>query len=180
MDKISIFLALINLIVATGPMLSILVIHISNPIEVIVPSEVQGLSETLGSFGGTLQTIELVNVTYNPDSRTITLLFSVISGLDIDLRIDSITADIVCATHGYTLGHASLMSPVTLVPHIKSYLTVQSHWTYEAEQHIKGQHNGESTINVNLANIAVNVDGVVIQTSQPVTLTNIPIGSLEG
>lgn len=176
MEKISVILALINLVVAAGPLLGTVMIHVSNPIEVILPADVQKLGEAFESFGETLRKIELINATYDPEHRMLTLLFSVESSLNADLRINSISADVVCVMHGYTLGYAYLMTPATLMPHRRSYLVVQSQWTSEAEQHIKNQHNGEDTLDINLVNFAVDINGVVIRIGQPITITNIPIG----
>lgn len=180
MEKVSIILALINLVVAAGPLLGIVMIHARNPIEVIVPSEVQELGEAFESFEETLKTIKHVNATYDPEHRTLTLLFSVESSLNVDLRINSIKADVVCVAHGYTLGYAYLTVPVTLAPHRKAHLIVQSQWVSEAEQHIKNQHGGEDSLEIHLVNFVVEINGVVIQIGQPVMLTRIPVKSWKG
>lgn len=177
MEKISVVLAVINILVSIGPILGIVLVHVSNPVEVIIPPEVQELTETLESFGETLQTIELSNVTYIPETRTLTLPFSITNELNIDLEVNNIEADIVCVEHGYTLGHAYLISPVKLESGEKSYLIVKSQWTVDAEQHIRSQHAGEGAIDINLVNFTVDINGMVVQTSQPITLTGIPIGA---
>lgn len=175
MEKISVILAVINILVAAGPVLGMVAVHVSNPIEVILPPEVQELTETLGSFGETLQTIELINVTYNPDTRTLTLLFSITNKLNIDLEVNNIEADVICTQHSYTLGRAYLSSPVNLESGKRSYLTVVSEWTADAEQHVRSQHAGQDTIDISLVNFTVNIRGMVVQTTQPITLTGIPI-----
>lgn len=180
MEKISVILALINILVAAGPVLGMVAVHVSNPIEVILPPEVQELTETLGSLGETLQTIELSNVTYTQETHTLTLPFSITNELNIDLEVNNIEADIVCAEHGYTLGHAYLGSPVKLESGEKSYLIVKSQWTADAEQHIRSQHAGQDAIDINLVNFTVDIRGMVVQTSQPITLTGILIGSRGG
>lgn len=180
MEKISVVLALINILVAIGPILGIVLVHVNDPVEVIIPPEVQELTETLGSFGETLQTIELSNVTYTPETRTLTLPFSITNELNIDLEVNNMEADVVCVEHGYLLGHAYLSGPVKLESGEKSYLIVKSQWSADAEQHIRSQHAGQDAIDINLVNFTVDIKGMVVQTSQPITLTNIPVGSQGG
>ncbi|MEM1587269.1 MAG: hypothetical protein QXX99_06160 [Candidatus Bathyarchaeia archaeon] len=175
MEKISVILAVINILVAIGPITSMVVMHVSNPIEVIIPPELQ-LNEELGSFWETLQTIELINVTYAPDARTLTLLFSITSRLNDELDVNDIEADVVCVRHDYLLGHAHLISPVALEPGRTAFLTVQSQWTADAEQHIRSQHAGEGTIDISLVNFTMDIEGVMVQIGQPIILRNVPIG----
>ncbi|MEM2546466.1 MAG: hypothetical protein QXM37_02420 [Candidatus Bathyarchaeia archaeon] len=170
MEKITVVLAVVNILVAIGPLAGTVLVHVDNPIEVVIPPEVQE----------TLRTIELVNVTYDSETRTLTIIFGVTSRLNVNLEINNIEADVVCVTHGYLLGHAYLSSPVTLEPGRRSLLMVVSQWTVEAEQHIRNQHAGESTIDVDLVNFVVDVLGIVVRAGEPIRLKNVPIVSIGG
>ncbi|MCS7115388.1 MAG: hypothetical protein N0A00_08350 [Candidatus Bathyarchaeota archaeon] len=87
MEKISVVLALINIVVAIGPLAGTVLVHVGNPIEVVIPPEIQELNESMGAFSETLQTIELVNVAYDSETRTLTLNFRVTNRLNVDLRL---------------------------------------------------------------------------------------------
>ncbi|MEM1539140.1 MAG: hypothetical protein QXK33_01840 [Candidatus Bathyarchaeia archaeon] len=180
MEKITVVLAVVNILVAIGPLAGTVLVHVDNPIEVVIPPEVQELNESMGSMAETLRTIELVNVTYDSETRTLTIIFGVTSRLNVNLEINNIEADVVCVTHGYLLGHAYLSSPVTLEPGRRSLLMVVSQWTVEAEQHIRNQHAGESTIDVDLVNFVVDVLGIVVRAGEPIRLKNVPIVSIGG
>ncbi|MBS7606211.1 MAG: hypothetical protein QXR84_01935 [Candidatus Bathyarchaeia archaeon] len=180
MEKISVILAVINLLIIIGPIANMVLIHVDNPVEVIIPLELQRLNETMGSLGETLQTIELINISYFSETHTLNLFFSIINKLNIDLKVNNIEADVVCFEHGYPLGHAYLSSPVILEPNVRSYLVVTFQLTENAEQHIREQHAEKDKIDINLLNFTVDIEGIVIQSNQTITLRGIPFASRGG
>lgn len=176
MEKISLILAVINVLIIAGPTASMVAVHMDNPVEMVIPQEVQRLNEAMWSLSETLQSIRLISVTYVPETRTLILNFSVVNRLGTSLRINEIAADVVCVGHNYTLGRLHLSGPVELTPDRETYVVVNSRWTADAEQHIRSQHAGERFVDVNLVNFTVNVNGVIVQVGQPITIRGVPIG----
>lgn len=174
MEGLSVVLTITTILVVVVPIASVIVINMDNLMEVIIPPEIQNLLENLEDFMETLQTIELVNAIYNQNTHTLTLIFSLINHVDVDLQVNMMEADVVCAQHDYPLGNASLINPVELEAGEKTYLTVIFQCTAEAEQHITENHSGENTIDVDLVNFTVDINGITIQTSQRISLTNVP------
>jgi len=57
-------------------------------------------------------------------------------------------------------------------------VTVSGEWTQAAEDYYTSHPNAQS-INVKLTNLAIDVNSIIVQTSQPIDIGTIPL-SLEG
>jgi hypothetical protein len=176
MQVLSAALTLLNIILVVGPIAGVIVIHSSNPIEIVIPAEVQkATQESIDSIESTFESLELVDYTYDLDARTLTLTFSITNYLDIDITFNALEADVQCARDGYPLGHIALNNPVTINSGRSAYISSSFKWTAQAEEHVKTVHAEETSIDIDLVNIALDVSGIVVQTPEHVTLTNIPL-----
>jgi hypothetical protein len=107
---------------------------------------------------------QYVSSSYDVATRTVTVVLNFTNPLNITLTINQVSADVECHAHAFLLGHASIPSAVEIPPAQTVDLTVVFAWTEAAQEHILSAHKGESTINVDLVNITVNVSGVTIET----------------
>jgi LEA14-like dessication related protein len=151
----------------------------------IAPPEVQELiSEALNdvrvgnpnnpSSGSILP--QYVSSTYDLATRTFTATFTMTNTLDVDISINDLSADVRCHSHSFQLGHAAIGNPVQLDPGETATFSVVFTWTQTAEEHFHVEHSGQTSINVDLVNLSVDVSGLSIET--PVSYNiDIPIPS---
>jgi len=176
MQVLSAVLTLLNILLIVGPIAGVIVIHSSNPIEIVIPEEVQeATQESMESIESTFESLELVDYKYDLDARMLTLTFSITNYLDIDITLNALETDVQCARDGYPLGHISLNNKVTIDSGRSAYISSSFKWSVQAEEHVKMVHAGETGIDIDFVNITFDVNGIVVQTPEHVTLTNIPL-----
>jgi hypothetical protein len=168
---LGLILILVNIGSIAGPVAAVAVVHMNNPIEMIVPPEVEQL---VTSAIGTSRPVELpqyVSSTYNVSTRTISATFSFTNTLNLDLRIKSVSADVVCIAHDFALGHARLSNPVQLDKDATAMITVIFTWTQEAEDHFQAMHSGATSLNIEMVNLGIDVSGITVQVPESITLS---------
>ena len=124
---------------------------------------------------GPFATPTLVNANIDNVSRTFTLTVNYTNNLAYDLTLNNFTADVQLSQDNYPLGSVSLTNPVNLPAGQASLITVSGFWTQDAENHISTSFPGASSVDVNLVDTTVNVNGIIIQQSQPISVGNIPL-----
>ena len=123
---------------------------------------------------------ELINPVFvgaqiNSEARTFTVTVNVTNSFSYDLTLNSINATVESSQDNYQLGTISLTTPVTILTNQTSAVTVSGAWTQDAENYVLNNYGGATSIDVNLVNTTVDVNGIVIQETQPINVGNIPL-----
>ncbi len=185
MQILGLLLILINVGAIVGPIAGVVVIYQGNLQDLVAPPDVQNLvtgtintltfsssnpsiPSTPGNSGGSTTANfampQYVSSSYDVAARTVTVVLNLTNPLNITLTINQVSADVKCHAHAFFLGHAEIPSAVDIPPAQTVDITVVFAWTEAAQAHILSAHQGESTINVDLVNITVNVSGITIET----------------
>jgi hypothetical protein len=190
MQALGLILILLNVGVIVGPIAGVVVVYHNNLLEMVVPPEVQQI------VGNTINTITLsspdnrsnqgnpsnvnlelpqyVSASYDPIARTVTAVFNFTNPFNVTLAINSLSADVQCHAHGFLLGQAALSSPVEIASMQTADLTVVFTYSTAAEEHFQTEHAGQSTVNVDLKNITINISGITVETPETYNV-DIPI-----
>ena len=89
----------------------------NNLLGLVVPPEINTVLTNFASeeqLGESLANITLVDSHYDSSSRMVTVTFEVTNPLKFDLAVNSLSADVLCAKHGVSLGHGGINNPVDL------------------------------------------------------------------
>jgi hypothetical protein len=179
MDKVRLLLTVISILIVVVPILGIVLAYQNNLLGLIIPPEVNEITDNLmhgGSSNGNGQEVpSQITTTYDPASRTFTLTFQYKNPFFFDVTINSMSGNIVCDTDNFPLGTANLADPVSLDAGETATLTVHGTWTEAAVSHFQTAHPGAKTINADLVDLVVDAQGIKIQTNQRIQLPNIPI-----
>jgi hypothetical protein len=108
-------------------------------------------------------------------SRTFSVTVNFTNTFGVDLILNAVSADAQCSQHGYPLGTISLANPVTINAGETSQITVSGSWTQDAENHVQTEHAEATSVDVNLVNLTVDVNGIVISQPEPISVGSIPI-----
>lgn len=174
MQTLGLILVLINIGAIAVPVTAVTVMNLDNPIEMIVPPKVEQIVTSLTSTGGSWEPPQYVSSTVDVSSQTVSAVFSFTNPFNLDLRINSISADVVCVAHTFALGDAELSSPVQLNRGTTAMITIVFTWTQQAEQHFMTEHAGATSVNVELVNLDLDVSGITVQVPESISL-NVPL-----
>ncbi len=142
----------------------------------ILPSNSNGNSNSNNpSMPGGLLTPVFVSDQIDQASRTFTVTANVTNSLNYDLTLNSFTATVADSQDDYQLGTISLSAPVTITAGQTSQVTVSGSWTQNAENYVSTTYPGATSIDVNLVNAAVNVNGITVESTQPINVGSVPI-----
>jgi len=108
-------------------------------------------------------------------SRTVTVVANVTNPLGFDLTVNGFNSTIVCRQDNYQIGTVRLTSPVMLPAGETAQVTVTGYWTQNAENHVLNDHPGAASIDINLIDTAIDVNGIVVQSPEPINAGSIPI-----
>ncbi len=180
MDKVRLLLILVTIIVIAAPILGIVLVYRNNLQDLFIPPEINEITANLFGTGGSgeswLQTPKLVGpIEYDPTTRSATFTFEFTNSFPIGVTINSLSGDVVCATHDVPLGAATLKEPVMMSAGETKTLSVVAVWTDVALVHFQSLHPGQNTIDVDLVDIAVDAGGLNIQSSEPIRINAVPI-----
>jgi hypothetical protein len=115
---------------------------------------------------GSMVLPQFVSATPDVSGRTVTIVLNYTNPFDYDLMIDSISADIECSLHGFTLGHASLVEPTNIPAGATSAVIIQCDWTQEAVDHFHAEHAGATRLAAKVVNVTIEVNGIAVQSDQ--------------
>ncbi len=174
MQILGLILALISIGAVAGPVAGVVLIYQNNPVEMIVPSEIEDL--IAGSFGADepFELPQYVSSSFDPSTQTLTATFSFANPFELDLRVNSLSADVKCAIHAFNLGNAELVDPVPIDAGDTALIPVVFKWTQAAEDHFLTAHSGATSIDIELVNLGVDVSGITIETPESVSV-NVPL-----
>jgi hypothetical protein len=183
MQLLGILLVLIYVGAAVGPVAGVVIAYDGNVQEMVIPPEVQNLvtntlsgmtssspepfnpeNPTGSSSSANFALPQYVSSSFDLAARTVTAVFNFTNPLNLTLTINQVSADVKCHAHGFLLGHAEIPNAVEIPPAQTADITVVFAWTDAAQNHLLTSHPGETTINVDLVNISVNVSGITIET----------------
>ncbi len=116
-----------------------------------------------------------VSAQINNEAKTFTVTVNVTNNFNYDLTLNSMTATVESSQDNYQLGTISLNAPVTIIAAQTALVTVTGTWTQDAINYVQNNYEGATSINVNLANISINVNGIIIQQTEPVNIGDIPL-----
>jgi hypothetical protein len=193
MQALGLILILINVGAVVGPIAGVVIIYHSNLQEIVVPPEVQQIvgdtiktltlsspnnppnpSEGGDSSNVNLELPQYVSASFDPAARTVTTVFNFTNPFNASLAINALSADVECHAHGFLLGCAALSSPVEIPSMQTAEFTVVFTYSEAAQQHFQSEHAGQSTVNVDLKNITINISGITVETPETYNV-DIPI-----
>jgi hypothetical protein len=71
------------------------------------------------------------------------------------------------------LGNVSVVGPINIISGETAQIHITGSWTQEAENHFITLHPNQDSINVNLIDLTVNVNGLIIHQTEPVNIGDI-------
>ena len=186
MQALGLILILINVGAIVGPIVGVVLIYRNNLQDLVIPPEVQQIigdtiktltlsspnnpsnptSDPSNSSNVNLELPKYVNASVNPAGRTVTAVFKFTNPFNINMTIYALSADVQCHAHSFMLGHAAISNTVDLPPMQTADITVVFAWTEIAQEHFLTAHAGQTTVNVDLVNISINVSGISIETPE--------------
>jgi len=199
MQAISVVLVLISIGTIVGPMAGAVIMYRDNLSQLVVPPQINNLINGnsnskngnsnnnsdnsnvgsgnfgVGQNGGGFTTPTLVSAQINIEAKTFTATVNVTNNFNYDLTINSFNATAESSQDHYQLGTISMDSPVTLPADQSSLVTASGTWTQQAVDYVQNNFAGAKSLNVDLANVAIDVNGITIQQTEPINVGDIPL-----
>ena len=172
MQLVGVILLLISVGTVVGPVGAVAYTYRDNLAQMVVPTQ---LNEIVNGTNSAFLTPVFVGSQVNVLARTFSVTVNFTNTLGYDLTINSVSAQAVCTEHNYSLGTIGLASPAMALANETTTITVSGSWTQDAENHILSQHLGATSVDVNLIELTIDVNGVTVQQNEPVSVGNIPI-----
>ena len=138
-----------------------------------INSQNQTTDETI-DFVAEIVTPTFVNSTFDYATGTFTVTLSVTDGFKYDLSLNSLSADVVSAKDNFDLASVSLSSPATITSGKTSMITVNGALSANVENYFYTNYATANSIDVNLVNFKIDVNGITYQPSEPISVGNIP------
>jgi hypothetical protein len=107
-------------------------------------------------------------------SHRFTGIFTITNTLNYDLTLNSFSANVEITQNHIQASSISLSNPVTVTAGETAQLTISGSWTQAAQDYIINNYSSTASIEVYIVNAEINVNGVVIQSSETVDVGNIP------
>jgi hypothetical protein len=174
MQAIGVILTLVTITTILGPMATVAIQYNNNLSELVLPHQ---MSEMLNSALGTgnFETPTFVNSDYDNFARTILITVNFTNTFNYNLTLRSISGNVECSLHNYTLGNLSLNKTIDIPAGQSSLIPVLCKLADGAEEHFQTEHAGAKSIDANVMNLTVNVNDITVQLSEKVELPNIPL-----
>ncbi len=115
-----------------------------------------------------------VGSTVDYAARTFTVTVNVTDAFKYDLTLNSLSADVESAKDNFNLASLSLGSPVTIPSGETSKVTVAGSLSQNVENYFSTNYANASSIDVNLVNFKIDVNGITYQSSEPINVGTIP------
>jgi len=168
MDKIRLLLTVITIAIVVIPIVGMLLAYQDNLLGLFVPPEINDIADDFmggdGDNGSGLEPPRMVGEPeYDEATGTFSVSFEYTNSFPIDITINSLSGNIKCAEHHFTLGNASLSEAVSIDAGETGTLTVIGKWTDAAKSHFQNEHADEEFVDVVLADLAVDISGIQIQ-----------------
>jgi len=167
MDKIRLLLTLITIAIVVVPIVGMLLAYQGNLLGLFVPPEITETADALfgggGDNGSGLEPPTMVGEPeYDEATGTFSATFQFKNSFPVNITIKSLTGNIECVEHRFTLGNASLSKPVSIDAGETGTLTIVGAWTNAAKSHFETGHKNEEFVDVVLVDFAVDISGIQI------------------
>ncbi len=193
-SKLSIILALISIGTILGPIGAVAIIYSDDLTQLVITPQIKGIMNgdsailpDVGSFdngdsndngssdlGGLMNPV-LVSAQVDEATNEFTGNFDITNPVDYDLKLNDFGADVQIAQGNIPAGRISLSNPVTVLAGETSQLTISGNWTQEAQNYLIKNYPDAASIDIILTNISIDVNGIIIHSSEPIHLSNIPV-----
>ena len=180
LDKVRLILTVITIAINVLPIAGVLLMYRDNLLGLVVPPEINTVINDVVTPGKPVEE-SLVNFTfegsqYDAESRRVTAEFAITNPLNVDLAVNSMSADVLCTEHGFSIGHGGISNPVDIGAGETATIGIEGTWTEEAINHFKTFHSGAENIDIGLTGLSIDVNGIVVETDELVEFPNFPIG----
>lgn len=169
-----------------APVGAVVVLYRDDLSGLVIPPQIQeimaGNSSLFGDGGGqdgehSLGPITptFVSAQINPETRTFTVNVNVANNLDYNLTLNMFNATVESSQNKMELATITLASPVVIYAGSAATVTVTGAWTPAAESYLISNYADATSINVELINTTIDVNGVTIQLTQAIEVGEIPL-----
>ncbi len=158
-------LLIVSIAIIVCPIGGALVAYRDNLQALVVPETPEFMSETP----------EITYLDYSVGANVNKLRFKFVNPYSINLTIKSINAEIFCVEHNVTLGSANGTAPVEVAAKGNAVIILALNFNTQAETHFLTEHAGKTTVEIELRNLEVEVQGVKIRYAQAVGVGSIPM-----
>jgi len=186
MQVLGIVLVLITVGTVLGPVGAVVIIYENDLTQLVITPQIKDIldgnssiipinnSNDNGNPELGLMTPVFVSAQSDPSTNTFSAIFSVTNTLNYDLTLNSFSTDVDFTQPNISAGSVSLSNPVTVLAGETSQLTISGHWTQAAQDYFTN-NSGDAPIDISLSNVAINVNGLTIQSAGPIQVGSIPI-----
>ena len=185
MDKVRLILTVISIVIVVVPIVGVVLMYQNNLLGLFIPPQANDVINNLtpkigdslksGNVSELIPESSQVNSTYDPTTRTFTLTFPLKNPIGLDVTVNSMSGDLVCDAHNFSLGKATLTKPVSMKAGETATMTVAGTWTEEAISHFQTAHAGEKTITVDLTDVTLDASGFKAQINDRIQIPNVPL-----
>ena len=183
---ISIILVLISIGTIVGPIGAVAVIYHDDLTQLVITPQIRDIingDSTILPIGHSdngnsndnsglesLMKPVFVSAQIDEAANTFTGVFNITNSLNYDLTLNSFSTDAVITQGNIPAGSISLSSPVTVLASQTEQLIISGHWTQQAQNYIIS-NIGAASVDITLTNIAINVNGITIQSAEPIQVS---------
>lgn len=161
MDKIRLVLLLISIAITIGPVAAVLITYKNDLQDAVIPPEIYEVRDDLKNETPSIASIYPSR--FNSSSRTVSITISIKNPYMFKLTIDSISANVVCVSHGFALGKVTSSGEQSILPHSIAPITAVVALSGQAMNHASLLHAGETKINARLTDVFVDVQGINVK-----------------
>jgi hypothetical protein len=186
MQAVGIILLLISIGTIVGPVGAVVVMYRDNLVQLVVPpqindiingnSAISNITQDNGKSGpGGFLTPVFVGAQIDNVSRTFTVTVNFTNTFNLNLTLNGLSAGVVCSQHNYPLGNISINGVIEVLSGETTQITVSGAWNQDAENHFTTEHAGATAIDVNLVNLTIDVNGITVQQTEPISVGSVPL-----
>ena len=181
MNKVKIFLVMLTIAITVLPIAVEILMYRDNLLGLIVPPEIVSMINGGGSNSSLINSEFTLpqpvgEPQYNPETKTVSFTFNFTNPLNTPVTVNKLEAGIASHDDGVFLGNISISEPLTLTPGQTADITVLGVLSDDAINYFKTHSKGQSSINIDMTNLNVDVAGVKVQVDKQ-NIGNIPIPS---
>ena len=171
MQLLGIVLILINVGAIATPIVGVVLMHSNDLSELIIPPEVEEIISNTINTEESIQLPQYVSSSYNTSTRTAQATCSFKNPFELTLTINTISADLQCKNHDLALGHATLNDQIRINEEETKELVINFVLTESAKTHFLNEHVSETTIDVELVDMQLDISGINIEIPEQVTMS---------
>jgi hypothetical protein len=184
MQVVGLILTLLSITLVVAPVGAVAVIYQNNLTELVIPPEINSLitgdsngnsfilNDSAPMDFGSLISPKFVSADIDNKANTFTIVVDVTNNVNYTFTLNSFNTDIQSAQDGYQLVSVQLSNPsVTLTPGGISRVIITGSWSDASETYFTQNYgNGATSITVQLVNTSIDVNGITITLSDPITV----------